>query len=52
MKDNRPHWWKAPPGGSASGSEVTPGKHGYTDEELRKMDPRDYRKLRESGAIR
>jgi hypothetical protein len=54
MKPDRPHWWKAPPGGGASPAErdASSGVTGYTAEQIRAMDPQEYRKKRAAGEIR
>jgi hypothetical protein len=54
MKPDRPHWWKAPVGGGAAGTErdASSGVTGYTAEQIRAMDPQEYRKKRSAGEIR
>ena len=54
MKPERPHWWKAPVGGGAAGTEIdaSSGVTGYTAEQIRDMPPQQYRALREKGDIK
>jgi hypothetical protein len=54
MKDDRPHWWKAPAGGGAAGTEIdaSSGVTGFTDEQIRAMPPEEFRRRREAGEIK